>query len=314
MSMLTSLFKDDESSGNERLHYSWLRDDFPDSEYIVYPNVALQVIIDSEYPAVNEQLDDGKAWVMDPEPDPDEPAPWSTRNFFENSSVDLCVIRRSNYLGQIAIEIDGPSHATAERRKKDEFKTLLFDRAGIPLVRLKFYGDQSETSETSKWVNLEEGIERFSGGSHGVAESPESICGRKAICGEDLREYFELVNKVFSPDEYVVLPNVALQSIFSYKVELRYSQDKDCRQRGLVDFCVFGANDLFPLIAFCAGRGEGWRLCEIFGLPLVSLIECLQKVEERGGVEASSEVAVARVQRAAVEALGLTGRLYRGVS
>src|SRR5258708_5834409 len=77
MNMLTSLFKDDKSSGNERLHYSWLRDDFPESEYIVYPNVALQVIIDSEYPAVNEQLDDGKAWVMDPDPAPAEPAPWS---------------------------------------------------------------------------------------------------------------------------------------------------------------------------------------------------------------------------------------------
>lgn len=311
MSLLTCLFKDDETSGSERLHYLWLRDDFPESEYIVYPNVALQVIIDSEYPAVNEKLDDGKAWVMDPDPDPDEPAPWSTRNFFEGSSVDLCVIRKSNYLAQIAVEIDGPSHANLERRKKDEFKTLLFDWAGIPLVRLKLYGDDAETEETSKWVSLEEGLDRFKVGPHEGAESPINIRGRKAICGEGFREYFELLNRVFSADEYVVLPNVALQSIFTDKYRFRYSADKDCRQRGLVDFCVFDANDLLPLIAFSAGGGMGWRLFEIFGLPLVSLVECLQKVEFRGSVEPSSQVAVARVQRAAVEALRLRGRQYR---
>jgi hypothetical protein len=221
------------------------------------------------------------------------------------------VIRKSNYLAQIAVEIDGPSHANLERRKKDEFKTLLFDWAGIPLVRLKLYGDDAETEETSKWVSLEEGLDRFKVGPHEGAESPINIRGRKAICGEGFREYFELLNRVFSADEYVVLPNVSLQSIFTDKYRFRYSADKDCRQRGLVDFCVFDANDLLPLIAFSAGGGMGWRLFEIFGLPLVSLVECLQKVEFRGSVEPSSQVAVARVQRAAVEALRLRGRQYR---
>jgi len=301
MDMLTSLFKDEKSSGNERLHYSWLRDDFPESEYIVYPNVALQVIIDSEYPGVNQELDDGKAWVQDP--DYDGPPPWSTRNFFEGSSVDLCVIRKSNYLAQIAVEIDGPCHANVERRKRDEFKTLLFDRAGIPLVRLKLYGDDAETEEASKWVSLEAGIERFNVGPHGGVESPIDIRGRKAICAENLREYFELLNRVFSADEYVVFPNVALQSIFTDKVQLKYSEDKDRRQRGLVDFCVFDANDLLPLIAFRVTGGGVWRLCEVFGLPLVDLNLCLQKVEDRGSVDPSSPVGIARLQRTAGEAL-----------
>ncbi|HMG72791.1 MAG TPA: DUF2726 domain-containing protein [Pyrinomonadaceae bacterium] len=288
--MLTSLFKDDEGAGNERIHYSWLRADFPESEYIVYPNVALQVIIDSEYPAVKEELYEGTEWIEAWD------IQWSPWNFFQNSSVDLCVIRKSDYLAQVAFEIDGGSHSSIGRRKKDELKTLLFNRAGIPLVRLRVYRDQSDTS---KWLNLEEEIERLSGGPQGVAELLIDTRGRKVICADNVKEYFELLNRVFSPDEYVVLPNVALQSIFTSEVRMAEYSDRDCRQRGLVDFCVFGKEDLCPVIAFTVS--EDWvrqRVFRFFGLPLLDLPFCLE-----GGIAVSSQEAISRIQRRAVEAL-----------
>lgn len=171
------------------------------------------------------------------------------------------------------------------------------------MVRLRVYGDQSETS---KWVNLEDGIERLKKSApQGVEESLiDNTQGRKVICADNIRGYFELLNRVFSPDEYVVLPNVALQSIFTDKVELRYSEDKDCRQRGLVDFCVFGKEDLCPVIAFTVSTN--WvreRVFQLFGLPLLDLPFCLE-----GRVSVSSQEAVARIQRRAVEALRSAGR------
>ena len=49
MSGITSLFRDDAYSGSERKHYDWLRKYyFPETDFIVYPNVALGVIIDPD--------------------------------------------------------------------------------------------------------------------------------------------------------------------------------------------------------------------------------------------------------------------------
>jgi hypothetical protein len=49
MSKITSLFKDDELSGNERKHHAWLASTyFEEPDYIVYPNVALHAIINPD--------------------------------------------------------------------------------------------------------------------------------------------------------------------------------------------------------------------------------------------------------------------------
>jgi len=44
--------------GNERQYYNWLTERFPQSDYLVYPNIALQAIFNSE---IKEDLKSGWA-------------------------------------------------------------------------------------------------------------------------------------------------------------------------------------------------------------------------------------------------------------
>ena|SRR2546421_10262287 len=125
MRRVTSIFKDDDSSGNERVHYSWLAHYFPASQYIVYPNAALKVIIDAEYAAVKEELHEETRWIESLQ------IQWSPRNFFETGSVDLCVIRKSDYLPCVAFEIDGGSHFRLGRKEQDQLKTCFLQRPGF---------------------------------------------------------------------------------------------------------------------------------------------------------------------------------------
>ena len=45
---MVSLSRDHCLSGNERKYYNWLTERFPQSDYLVYPNIALQTIFKSE--------------------------------------------------------------------------------------------------------------------------------------------------------------------------------------------------------------------------------------------------------------------------
>jgi len=139
---VTSLFRDDEYTANEGKYYSWLKTDyFPEPEYVVYPNVALQSIINSDSPAVKKLLSMETEWIESLQ------MQWCTQNFFDNSSVDLCVIQKADYLPLFAFEVDGESHLEAGQRKKDEFKDLVFKEAGLPLRRLQIYRGQSEAEK-----------------------------------------------------------------------------------------------------------------------------------------------------------------------
>jgi hypothetical protein len=111
MSKIISLFKDDGLSGNERKHHAWLTSIyFKEPEYIVYPNVALHVIINSDSPAVKKELSPDATFIdsLDRQ--------WCPQNFFDTSSVDLCVINKGNYLPLVAFEVDGRSHLKESQR------------------------------------------------------------------------------------------------------------------------------------------------------------------------------------------------------
>jgi hypothetical protein len=220
----TSLFRDNESGRTERLHYNWIQEEyFLESDYIVYPNVALQVIIDSEYPAVKQELPEVPPVFID-----SLDIQWDQRNFFRNSSVDVCVFDKSDYLAHVAFEIDGPSHKRPARIKQDELKDLLFAKAGIPLLRLEV--DECQT-ESEKRTNLEESIARLYRGWQDFAEPLTDIGGRRVLCSEKGREYFRVLKEAFPRDEYVVLPNVALQSIFPSWVRLADYHERNRRRR-----------------------------------------------------------------------------------
>jgi len=298
MSKLTSLLKADKISRNERIHYSWLRTHyFQEPDYIVYPNVALQVIIDSEYPDIANELLPGKTeWK-------------SAHNFFYNSSVDLCVIRTTDYLPFVAFEIDGESHDEIDRQENDQFKNLLFTKAGIPLERLRVYRDQFTAL---KQKHLSQAVSRLNRQYVDLNGTSQTIQGKRSIlCGSEMRTFFELLKRAFPTDKYVVLPNVALQSIFTSKIRLTEYRERDFRQTGLVDFCVFGATDLYPKLAFSLSKDElSERVFDFFGLPLVDLQLCL---ETGDGTLSPPEDVVVRIQKRAQQALNCAVKSTSGI-
>jgi hypothetical protein len=272
MDRLTSLFRDDDKSGNERKHYSWLKTYFPESAYIIYPNVALQLIIDSNCPAVNKELS------PDVEPLPVLDTHWCTQNFFDNSSVDLCVIKKSDHLPLVAFEIDGASHRDALQKKRDEFKDLLFNRAALPFVRLLVNENQLDSEKQRQLARAVRGISRRY--ETEFTEERNAPGTRSILSGTDIAKYFDLLNSMFCADECLVFPNVALQSIFHDEHISRlteYSERNYCRTR-LVDFCIVGAEDLRPKVAFSVGQDElKQRIFAAFGLPLLPLRPAITK-------------------------------------
>ena len=153
MSGITSLFRDDAYSGSERKHYDWLRKYyFPETDFIVYPNVALGVLIDPDSAQVKQELSSQTTFLdsLDMQ--------WCTQNFFANSSVDLCVIAKSDYMPLVAFEIDGSSHLTEAQKKKDPLKDLIFEEAGVPLLRLEI----SDQLDSEKRRSLARALSRLS--------------------------------------------------------------------------------------------------------------------------------------------------------
>jgi hypothetical protein len=201
-------------------------------------------------------------------------------------------IRKSDYLPYVAFEIDGGSHCSLGRKEQDQLKTLIFARAKIPLVRLPVHEGQSE--EARRKV-LEESIAQLD--SRLFAEPVRHALGRRVLIADKKgRKYFELLIRPFLSPEYLVLPNVALQSIFPTNVRLAEYIERDRHRRGLVDFCVFETKDFRPIMAFTFSEDPlRDRVVEFFGLPLFDLRSCLDGFDGESSV--CSDNAVLKVQR-----------------
>jgi hypothetical protein len=203
----------------------------------VYPNVALQVII--------------------------------------NPLVPIPSLHRahlSDYLPFVAFEVDGESHNEPRQKEKDDFKNLLFEKAGIPLRRLPVKRQQSEEHRKNQ---LAEAIESLSGELERLLEAGNHLKNMRSILfGAHIRQYFDLLNRMFHGRGCAVLPNLALQSIFpSSQIGLLTPYDaRNLCRKGLVDFCVFGVPDFRPLVAFSVNEDElQSRVFNHFGLPLLHL-------------------------------------------
>jgi hypothetical protein len=257
MDKTTSLFKDDDSSGFEREHYSWVKTSYQEPQYLVYPNVALQVIINPDAQDVKEELGTEPKWL-------------SKLNFFYTSSVDLCVIRRSDYLPFVAFEVDGESHDKPRQQERDRFKNLLFEKAGIPLRRLPV---NKEQSETEKREQLEGAIDSLRSEPERFLDAERYRQSRRSILfGTHIRKYFDLLNGMFYGGGCAVFPNLALQSIFPSKQtkQLTPHAPRNLCATGLVDFCVVGVPDFRPLVAFSVNEDElKSKVFNHFGLPLL---------------------------------------------
>ncbi|MCH5584575.1 DUF2726 domain-containing protein [Shimazuella sp. AN120528] len=96
--------------------YRALVDLFPQN--LVFPNMSLKTIIDAE--KMKNQV----------EPD--------ILNYFYKAHVDFAIISNITYLPIICFEKDSTYHDTDYAKENDGKKNLLFQLAGIPLLRLRF--------------------------------------------------------------------------------------------------------------------------------------------------------------------------------
>lgn len=291
---MISLFRDDCLSGSERKYYNWLTERFPQSDYLVYPNIALQAIFNSE---IKEDLKSGWASheVLD------------EQNFVDTSSADLCVIDRKTYQPVFAIEIDGITHQNSRldninlthekreelrlrdalREQRDDLKDHIFNLAGLPLRRIatcdklsprqnrlpfrKRDGNDSDSDKEDK-EQLTEAIRQLNDEyerNHRARNSPKT---KNLLFG--IKDYYDLLNKMLPPDQYIVFPNMALQSILGAEAKTQFDGrlEKQSVMTSLVDFCLASASDVRPLIAFNINRDEiKEKVLQHFGLPLLYL-------------------------------------------
>lgn len=256
---VTCLFGDDDDSANERLHYGWLKQYyFPPSDYLIYPNLALQVLIDADQPDVQDELSARSVPIDLPN------TPWSPENFVATSCVDLCVVHQSDCFPLLVIEIDGESHNTPLQRIRDALKDALLKAVGLPLIRLRVHKGQPEQE---KQTELSTALSQFKSQS-------DRRYTRDIFLSSEIRQYFELLSQMFNEDDVLILPNVALISIFSADQVKRFSlhAERNICRTGLVDLVVFGTEDLRPIVAFSLARDElKERMFASFGLPLLHL-------------------------------------------
>jgi len=89
-----------------------------------------------------------------------------------------------------------------------------------------------------------------------------------------IKNYYDLLNEMLPTNEYIVFPNMALQSIFGAeaKSELGTGSEGRSVRTSLLDFCLASASDVRPVIAFSInGDDIKEKVLKHFGLPLLYL-------------------------------------------
>jgi len=103
--------------------YKVLLELFPN--HLVFPNMSLMTIF--QFDRMKETLDS------------------SDFEYYMRSQVDFCVTSTANYLPLIAFEVDSDYHDQEKQVTRDERKNRIFQKGGIPLIRLRPHGRPSES-------------------------------------------------------------------------------------------------------------------------------------------------------------------------
>jgi hypothetical protein len=91
------------------------------------------------------------------EPSPDERPMLPEGNMLEYGHFDFVIINRSAAMPVFVIEFDGPSHNDPVQRRRDATKSLLCERAGLPLLRVT----ADDIAPREQTTMLEWLVERF---------------------------------------------------------------------------------------------------------------------------------------------------------
>lgn len=92
--------------------------------HLVFPNMALQSLFQYERMQVLLSAEEFRYYLM--------------------AHVDVCVTSTANYLPIVAFEIDSSYHDRAEQIERDTKKNRIFQLGGVPLVRLRAWGQPTE--------------------------------------------------------------------------------------------------------------------------------------------------------------------------
>lgn len=92
--------------------------------HLVFPNMALQAIFQYERMQDRLNVEEFRYYLM--------------------AHVDVCVTSTANYLPIVAFEIDSSYHDRAEQVERDTKKNHIFQVGGVPLVRLRAWGQPTE--------------------------------------------------------------------------------------------------------------------------------------------------------------------------
>ncbi|WP_417374544.1 DUF2726 domain-containing protein [Gimesia maris] len=94
--------------------------------HLVFPNMSLQTVF--QYKKIKELVDA------------------DTFHYYLMSQVDICITSTSSYLPIIAFEIDSHYHDGEDQQKRDRKKNQLFQVGGVPLLRLRAYGQPTDAT------------------------------------------------------------------------------------------------------------------------------------------------------------------------
>ena len=116
------VFKPIFNSRQEYSIYNILIGLFPN--HLVFPNMALQTIF--QYERMKELLNTEEF------------------RYLLMSQVDFCITSTANYLPVVAFEVDSRYHEVPDQLERDRKKDLIFQRGGVPLLRLRAFGQPGE--------------------------------------------------------------------------------------------------------------------------------------------------------------------------
>lgn len=125
-------FKPVFNSKTEYTIYGLLVQLFPN--HLVFPNMALQTIF--QYKRMYDVLSG------------------SEFKYYLMSQVDFCITSTATYLPIIGIEADSHHHDEPDQKERDRKKDRIFELGGVPLVRLRAYGQPSDAALRTRIVEV----------------------------------------------------------------------------------------------------------------------------------------------------------------
>jgi hypothetical protein len=270
MAFTTSLFFDDKYSRKERWYYSRLHRFFPEDQFLIYPNIALGLLVDANDAIIQAEI---QRYAED-----HEDFFWECllSNYQPDyvltlSCVDLCILIKPAYLPYVVFEIDGRTHYKAWQRQLDAFKDAILCSVNIPVERIKIREDRLLSEEER---DLNRTIRRL----NNRLPSPKDVLGKPVFGNSELFRTLGLLNDLIDPVRGRVFSNVAVRTFLDNEcLKARYHWSSNERSYGLtgfVDFLVVSSTLLQPVCALTLSRNDvQLRVLQDFSVPLIHLDE-----------------------------------------